>query len=98
MKDLLKSKKFQTAIIGGLSIVVIKIAALNGFVLDPATGQALAEVVLQLATAFILAQGVADFGKSGKLAELLAGAKKVAESVSADDTAEEPAAEAPKPE
>jgi hypothetical protein len=74
MKDLLKSKKFKTAVIGGLCVLVIKVAALKGIVLDEATGKALSEMVFGLASAYILAQGAADFGKEGKAQELLAGA------------------------
>jgi hypothetical protein len=90
MKDLIKSKKFKTAVLGGLGVLIIKVAGLKGIVLDEATATALSEMVFGLATAYILAQGAADFGKAGKLLE---GAKELAGSVSADEPLEDTADE-----
>ena len=107
MKDLLKSKKFKTMILGIIGVVAIKVAGLKGIVLDEATAKALSEMVFGLASAYLLAQGAADFGKSKQ--ELLSGAVELAKSagVSADavtpspepeSPAEAAAAEAPKTE
>jgi hypothetical protein len=98
VKDLIQSKKFRTMVLGGLVIVVIKIAGLKGVVLDEATAKSIAEMVFGLASAYLLAQGAADFGKEGKLKSVLEGAAEVAKAVSADapaPKAEEPPAPAP---
>jgi len=89
VKDLIQSKKFRTMVLGGLAIVVIKVAGLKGVVIDEATAKSIADAVLGLAGAYILAQGAADFGKEGKIKGLLAGAAKVATSVSADEASSE---------
>jgi hypothetical protein len=99
MKDLIKSKKFRTMMLGILSIIAIKIAGLKGIVLDPATATSISEMVFGLASAYLLAQGAADFGKEGKLKAVLSGAMEVARNVSADAPAPEPeAAPAASPE
>ena len=99
MKDLIQSKKFRTMAIGILAVIAVKIAALKGIVLDADTASYIANTIVALASAYILAQGGADFGKSGKL--ILAGAMDVAKAVSADTGASEaPKAteEPPKPD
>lgn len=88
LKDLIKSKKCKTAVIGGI-IVVIKVAGLKGIVLDVETAKGLAEMVFGLASAYILAQGVADFGKSKQA--LLSGAFEIAKTAGAEAPAEAPA-------
>lgn len=74
MRDLIKSRKFRTMVLGFLTTVIVKVAALKGIVLDAATADYLANAILGLAGAYILAQGAADFGKEGKAQDLLAGA------------------------
>jgi hypothetical protein len=86
MRDLIKSKKFRTMVLGGLVIAVIKIAGLKGVVLDEATAKSIA-----------LAQGAADFGKEGKLQAVLEGAAEVAKTVSADAEPSDAAAPAAAP-
>jgi hypothetical protein len=97
MRDLIKSKKFRTMVLGGLVIAVIKIAGLKGVVLDEATAKSIAEMVFGLASAYLLAQGAADFGKEGKLQAVLEGAAEVAKTVSADAEPSDAAAPAAAP-
>lgn len=85
MKDLIQSRKFRTMALGILVVVIVKIAGLKGIVLDEATAKSIADSVLGLAGAYILAQGAADFGKEGKLKAVLEGAAEVAKAVSADE-------------
>lgn len=86
MKDLIKSKKFKTAVIGFIVVVVIKVAGIKGVVLDEATAKTLAEMAFGFASAYILAQGVADFGKSKQ--ELLSGAFEIAKTAVEEAPAE----------
>ena len=98
MRDLIQSKKFRTMTMSILGIVVLKVAGLKGVVLDEATAKAISEMVFGLASAYLLAQGAADWGKEGKaadllgkldqggLAKLIGGAVEAAKTVSADDS------------
>jgi hypothetical protein len=93
VKDLLKSKKFRTMVLGFLTTATIKVCALKGIVLDAATADYLANSILGLASAYILAQGAADFGKSKQ--ELLAGAVEMAQTVTLGTTTALVSADAP---
>lgn len=69
IKSLLSSKKFIAAIIG----VVIAIAARYGFNVDPD----LVREIVAILIAFILSQGISDFGKeSARITAVSASAKK----------------------
>lgn len=70
MKDLVDSKKFRVFVTSALTAILVKVAGKHGYVLDPETATELANLLVGLASAYLVGQGLADWNKSATLLKI----------------------------
>lgn len=63
LKGLFGSKKALATMAGTVTSALVMVAAKQGWGLDPAAAESLVKVILGLVAAYVLGQGVADWGK-----------------------------------
>lgn len=63
LRNLFSSKKFITSLGAIVAILMMKLSAKAGFVLDHTTADEIATLVCVVASTYVLAQGIADNGK-----------------------------------
>jgi len=101
LAGLLGSKKALAAMAGTVTSALILLAAKRGYGLDPAAAETLVKVILGIVAAYVLGQGVSDWGKeSAKVQAAAMDAAMKAQRLELDELdaqAAEEAAEAPKP-
>lgn len=76
LTGLFGSKKALAAMAGTVTSTLVLMAAKHGYGLDPAAAETLVKVILGIVGAYVLGQGVADWGKEG--AKVQAAAMEVA--------------------
>lgn len=69
MKDLFESKKFRVLVGSAIATILVKVAGHQGYALDAATAGELSNLLVGLASAYLLGQGIADYGKAKAEAE-----------------------------
>lgn len=62
--EMFESKKFIASVAALIAVVGAKICGKFGFVFDPATANELATIICVGASSYVVAQGIADHGKS----------------------------------
>jgi|APSaa5957512535_1039671.scaffolds.fasta_scaffold396010_1 proteasome assembly chaperone (PAC2) family protein len=87
--DMFSSKKALAAMAGTAASAIVLLAGKQGYALDAAAAQSLVQVILGLVAAYVLGQGVADFGKEKE---------KVIQAISDVVSTAEELPEAPAPE
>ena len=76
LAGLFSSKKALAAMAGTVASTLVMVAAKHGYGLDPAAAEKLVQVILGIVAAYVVGQGVADWGKEG--AKVQAAAMEVA--------------------
>lgn len=84
LAGLFGSKKALAAMAGTVAATLVTVAGKQGWALDPAAAESLVKVILGLVGAYVLGQGVADWGKEkakveSAAKELLSTAEKLPE-------------------
>jgi len=96
LAGLFSSKKALAAMAGTVASTLVMVAAKHGYGLDPAAAEKLVQVILGIVAAYVVGQGVADWGKEG--AKVQAAAMEAAMTAQKLELDALDAAEAAKPE